>query len=53
MKAIETKLVCKNCGRFLATAIGNVKIDSLICARCKFRNKYDIRTGVRHVEQKS
>lgn len=39
----ETKLHCKNCTRYLAKALGSAKIDELICARCKHRNKFDIR----------
>lgn len=39
----ETKLHCKNCTRYLGKALGSVKIDELICARCKHRNKFDIR----------
>ncbi len=45
MKATITKLFCKNCGRYLATAINNAKIDNLICGRCKKKNKFDIRVN--------
>lgn len=40
---IETKLNCKSCNRYLGKAIGSVKIDELICAKCKRRNSFDIR----------
>lgn len=40
---IETKLHCKNCTRYLGKALGAVKIDELICAKCKHRNSFDIR----------
>lgn len=38
-----TKLHCKKCERYLAQALGSAKIDELICAKCKHRNKFDIR----------
>lgn len=41
---IVTKLHCKNCTRYLASAVGSVKIEELICAKCKNRNSFDIRT---------
>ena len=40
---IETKLHCKKCSRYLGKALGSVKIDELICAKCKHRNSFDIR----------
>ena len=40
---IETKLHCKNCNRYLGKALGSVKIDELICAKCKHRNSFHIR----------
>ena len=41
---ITTKLFCKGCNRFLATAMGSVDISELICARCKKRNSFKIVT---------
>lgn len=43
MSVVITKLHCKNCQRYLANAIGSVSIEELICAKCKFRNKFIIR----------
>jgi len=43
MSIVTTKLFCKNCSRYLGNAIGSVKIEELICAKCKHRNKFDIR----------
>jgi len=43
MSIIETKLHCKSCNRFLATAMGSVEISELICARCKKRNSFKIK----------
>ena len=43
MALTVTKLYCKKCGRYLGKAIGSAKIDEMICARCKFRNRFDIR----------
>ena len=40
---VETKLHCKKCSRYLGKALGSVKIDELICAKCKHRNSFDIR----------
>lgn len=40
---IITKLYCKKCNRYLAQAIGSVKVSDLICAKCKHRNSFDIR----------
>lgn len=40
---ITTKLHCKNCTRYLGNALGSAKIEDLICAKCKHRNKFDIR----------
>lgn len=40
---VETKLFCKKCERYLGKALGNVIIDELICAKCKNRNKFNIR----------
>jgi len=40
----ETKLYCKNCNRYLGLALGNAKVSELICAKCKHRNSFDIRT---------
>lgn len=42
MSIVETKLHCKDCNRFLATAMGSVEISELICARCKKRNSFKI-----------
>lgn len=41
---IVTKLYCKKCRRYLAQAFGEVNIDELICAKCKNRNSFKIRT---------
>lgn len=40
---IVTKLICKNCSRYLGKALGSAKVEELICAKCKHRNKFDIR----------
>lgn len=37
------KGACKKKPRYLGNAIGSAKIDDLICATCKHRNKFDIR----------
>lgn len=34
---------CKDKPRYLGNALGSAKIDELICATCKHRNKFDIR----------
>ena len=39
---IVTKLYCKNCNRYLGQAVGAVKINELICAKCKHRNSFNI-----------
>lgn len=49
---IVTKLHCKNCKRYLASAIGSVKIEELICAKCKNRNSFDIRTKENKKDEK-
>ena len=43
MNLTETKLECKKCSRYLGKALGSVKIEELICARCKNRNSFNIR----------
>lgn len=43
MALTVTKLYCKKCGRYLCNAIGSAKLDNVICASCKFRNRFDIR----------
>lgn len=40
---IITKLFCKKCNRYLGNVIGSGKVEDLICAKCKNRNKFDIR----------
>lgn len=40
---VITKLLCRACNRYLGQAIGSAKIDELICAKCKHRNRFDIR----------
>lgn len=42
MSLVETKLYCKKCNRYLGKALGSAKIDELICAKCKHRNKFII-----------
>ena len=43
MTVVTTKLHCKKCNRYLGNALGSAKIEELICAKCKHRNKFDIR----------
>ena len=44
---VETKLNCKKCNRYLGKALGSVQIDELICAKCKYRNSFNIKVKER------
>lgn len=39
---------CKDKPRFLGNAVGSVKMNDIICATCKYRNSFDIRTKETH-----